>query len=214
MQTAKRSRRRAAEQTAKRAWPTIYLARHCKTSWNLERRIQGSIDMPLCNKGIAEATALIPLIRPYRFDRIVSSPYKRAFQTAQIYAHNLKIPVTTHAGFRELDHGRWEGKRIEALMRMNDSRYNDWVANKALIPIPDGSESMAAAGARAIKALVDVAQEYSHERVLIILHKHIRAILNCRLNGYAPEAFGRFIEEGIKPHPVETGHLHRIVTPG
>lgn len=192
--------------------PAIYLARHCKTAWNLERRIQGSIDIPLCAEGIAEATALIPVMRSYRFDRIITSPYQRAHQTGMIYARSLAIPLRTDAGFRELDHGRWEGRRIETLMGMPDSRYGEWVRNPAAVPIPQGTESMDAAGERAVQALVDVARAFERERVLIILHKHIRAILNCRLNGCAPEAFGRFIEEDIRPQPVPAALLNRVMT--
>ena len=33
----------------------IYLARHCKTAWNLEGRLQGTVDLPLAEVGIEEA---------------------------------------------------------------------------------------------------------------------------------------------------------------
>ena len=32
----------------------IYLGRHCKTDWNLEGRLIGTIDRPLCDVGLAE----------------------------------------------------------------------------------------------------------------------------------------------------------------
>ncbi len=192
--------------------PLIYLARHCKTAWNLEQRIQGSVDMPLCEEGIAEAMTLIPFLRPYRFDYIVSSPFKRAFQTAGIYSKALDIPLETHPGLRELDHGRWEGQQIAILMRKGDRHYSDWIQNRAPVDIPQGSESLADATTRVVRALVDVAHKYPRKRVLIVLHKHIRAILNCHLHGCDHRAFGDFVEETIKPQSIDASHLRRVLT--
>ena len=33
----------------------IYLGRHCKTQWNVENRLIGTTDLPLCAEGLAEA---------------------------------------------------------------------------------------------------------------------------------------------------------------
>jgi broad specificity phosphatase PhoE len=42
--------------------PRIYLARHCKTQWNLEKRLVGTSDIPLCKEGRDEAYANLPMI--------------------------------------------------------------------------------------------------------------------------------------------------------
>ena len=43
-------------------WPDIYFARHGETDWNAERRYQGKRDIPLNEKGRAQADALGPLL--------------------------------------------------------------------------------------------------------------------------------------------------------
>jgi broad specificity phosphatase PhoE len=34
------------------SYAAIYLCRHCKTAWNVEGRLQGTIDLPLAEVGI------------------------------------------------------------------------------------------------------------------------------------------------------------------
>ena len=81
----------------------IYLGRHCKTAWNLEGRLIGTTDLPLCDVGWNEAKDTLPIVEKYKFDRIVSSPLKRAFDTSRYYADNLKIPLEVNQDLRELD---------------------------------------------------------------------------------------------------------------
>jgi len=52
----------------------IYLTRHGETEWNLEGRLQGSLDAKLTQKGIEEATMLGESLKGVEFDMIFSSP--------------------------------------------------------------------------------------------------------------------------------------------
>ena len=69
---------------------TIYLIRHGKTSWNKENLIQGTKDIPLSPEGRKEVTELAQKINLNKIDLILSSPQKRAKETAKIIANNKK----------------------------------------------------------------------------------------------------------------------------
>ncbi len=45
--------------------PTIYLARHCKTAWNSEGRVQGTKDIELSPEGAHDAELNLPAIREF-----------------------------------------------------------------------------------------------------------------------------------------------------
>ena len=64
----------------------LYIVRHGKTIWNKERRLQGSIDIELAEEGIEAAELLHDQLisSNITFDRIYSSPLKRAKKTAEI----------------------------------------------------------------------------------------------------------------------------------
>ena len=65
----------------------VYFLRHGETEWNRTHRIQGSTDWTdLTDDGIrlAEATRDGMLAQGLAFDRLYTSPYRRALHTARI----------------------------------------------------------------------------------------------------------------------------------
>lgn len=189
--------------------PRIFLARHCKTRWNLEGRLQGSQDLPLCDAGRVEAHALLPRLDRYRFERIISSPYLRALQTATIFADHLGIPLSAHMGLRELDHGLWEGEEIARLLHSPESEYARWLKDATRVAVPQG-EDLESARARIVHAVVEIANVHVGEKLLIVTHKHIRAVLNCSLKGLGLAEFGSQIDEGVEPVEIPSEELRRV----
>jgi len=76
----------------------IVFIRHGETDWNRIKRIQGHIDIPLAETGLAQARRLaVRLAREaregQRIDAIYSSDLMRAQQTAQPFADALGLPM-------------------------------------------------------------------------------------------------------------------------
>ncbi len=88
----------------------LLLIRHGETIWNAERRLQGHTDVPLSQKGrsMVESWHL-----PETFNNFdwVSSPLKRATETAQILGHTPSI----EPALKEMSWGQWEGLNWGAL---------------------------------------------------------------------------------------------------
>jgi probable phosphoglycerate mutase len=179
---------------------TIYLSRHCTTAWNVEGRLQGTIDLPLADVGIGEAKANVSAVRDIGVRRIVCSTAHRAYQTATLYAEALQLPVHGTPRLRELDHGEWEGRAVEELLLDRNSGYAQWLADPGCIAIPGGSESVQAAQHRAVEAVRDVALSFCGESVLIVAHKHINAVLMCGLLKRPFTSFASYIVEDTLPH--------------
>ena len=95
----------------------VYLIRHGQTKGNAEKRYIGqNTDEPLSDKGRAEAERLrrrrdrVFAIRP---DRVLSSPMKRAVDTAAILFEDM-TPAQIDE-LTEMDFGRFEGKNYQQL---------------------------------------------------------------------------------------------------
>ena len=73
----------------------LYRVRHGETDWNLQRRIQGSTDVPLNETGRAQARRVGQLLAGRTWDAIVASPLSRAFDTASIIAGEVGLPEPT-----------------------------------------------------------------------------------------------------------------------
>lgn len=85
----------------------LALIRHGHTVWNREGRIQGRQDIPLDSGSVAEL-AEYRLPEEWRHAALVSSPLKRAVQTAELLTD--RTPIVEPA-LIEMDFGDWEGQR-------------------------------------------------------------------------------------------------------
>ena len=80
----------------------FYIFRHGETDYNKEMRWQGcGVDLPLNATGIAQAVTLSERLKPLKLEVIYSSPLKRALETAQIAASQLKLKVKLLPDLRE-----------------------------------------------------------------------------------------------------------------
>lgn len=179
---------------------SIYLSRHCTTTWNLEGRLQGTIDLPLAEVGTREAKAHVSAVRDLGVRRIVCSTALRAYQTAMVYAESLQLTVERTPQLRELDHGEWEGRKAQELLLDQKSGFAQWLSDPGSIAIPGGSETVQAAQQRASAAVRNLASIFCDEIVLVIAHKHLNALLTCALLKKPLTSFQAYIVEDTLPH--------------
>jgi probable phosphoglycerate mutase len=179
--------------------PIIYLARHCKTAWNREGRVQGTKDIELSPEGALEAELNLPAIRDMGIQQIVCSSAKRAMQTATIYAEGLGVSVQPSPLFCELDHGEWEGQRIEDLINLPNSPFERWMADPGAALIPGSFESALTAQQRILEGFRELTSTCGRKTILLVSHKHILALLRCGLKKYPLTQFKNEIVESTLP---------------
>jgi broad specificity phosphatase PhoE len=97
----------------------IVLLRHGESVGNVESRWQGQSDYPLTDKGQAQARALSLRWQNEKrtFDRIFSSPLRRAKETADIIAEVLHTPVETDPVWMERNIGAIAGMTVDEVNR-------------------------------------------------------------------------------------------------
>jgi probable phosphoglycerate mutase len=88
----------------------VWLARHASTDWT-GRRWCGTTDLPLNEPGRAEAERLAAALaeRVPQGAALVSSPLRRALQSAAPVARAIGSPVSVDGRLREVDFGAVEG---------------------------------------------------------------------------------------------------------
>ncbi|HEY8865370.1 MAG TPA: histidine phosphatase family protein [Solirubrobacteraceae bacterium] len=94
----------------------LYLVRHARTALNADGRLRGRLDPALDDVGRAEAAALATVIAALRPARIVSSPLRRAWETAAAIADPAGLPVLVAAGLIDRDYGPWAGDTEDAVI--------------------------------------------------------------------------------------------------
>lgn len=121
----------------------VVFARHGRTKHNLDGIIQGSRDtLPLSDEGREDARVLAAELAGENVRTILTSPLRRARETAEIVAkeHGLPDPVVI-GELRECDYGSWEGRPKKVLVA--DAKRTEWFkrpVSAGLRGIPDDGE--------------------------------------------------------------------------
>ncbi|MFD0268176.1 histidine phosphatase family protein [Streptomyces sp. NPDC127106] len=100
--------------------------RHGQTSWNLERRFQGSTDIPLTETGVAQARRAARLLASLKPDAIVASDLQRASATAAELAAVTGLSVAHTAALRETYAGEWQGLTHDEILEKHGEQYTAW----------------------------------------------------------------------------------------
>jgi probable phosphoglycerate mutase len=104
----------------------IILWRHGQTSWNLERRFQGSTDVDLTETGVAQARRSARLLAGLKPDAIVASDLRRASDTAAELAALTGLDVALDEGLRETYAGVWQGLTHDEIIARYGEQYDAW----------------------------------------------------------------------------------------
>ena len=83
----------------------IFTVRHGQTHWNTEGRIQGHMDIPLDEAGLAQAEKLGIRLAGKKVDIVYSSDLARAAKTAEIINRHHNAEFVTTSALREASFG-------------------------------------------------------------------------------------------------------------
>ena len=72
---------------------TFAFIRHGQTDWNRDDQLQGSSDIPLNAEGREQAHEAAGILADGGWEVVVSSPLRRARETATIIAHDLGLEL-------------------------------------------------------------------------------------------------------------------------
>lgn len=143
--------------------------RHGQTDWNLERRIQGSTDVPLNGTGLSQAVHTSLALRGAQIDLVASSHLQRAEVTASTINGHHGVERVIDARLTERSFAEVEGLKVEEVKSMYPS-FDDIA----------GVESWADVTSRMLAALIDLATAAAGGRVLVVTHgSAIRGLLSA-----------------------------------
>ncbi len=161
---------------------TVLLTRHGHTERSEPEQYLGQrIDVPLSEKGRAAALALRSRLDGITVERVISSPLKRALETATLARPN--DTTETDDRLKEADYGDWEGHTHEELEARWGPARQMWETDPASFAIPGGeSGSDVARRARSfIESLVEwekgLESAAEDHRVLVVAHSTLNRVL-------------------------------------
>lgn len=160
----------------------LFLSRHGQTVWHAENRYAGVTDIDLTAAGRDQAYRLAAWCLRIRPTAVVSSPVRRAVETALPGARALGLEPEIVPDLREVHFGIAEGRTLSELERLDPGavdRFRDDPVRHHFA----GGEPSATAAQRAERALRRVARRHAGGTVLVVAHNTLIRLALCRLMG-------------------------------
>jgi broad specificity phosphatase PhoE len=115
----------------------IIFVRHGQTVVNREGRIQGRIDAPLTDLGHEQARLAASGLAGCAATLVLTSPLRRAVDTAREIAEVVGVPIEVDDRLVELDYGDWDGR---LLGEVSPADWEQWRIDPSFAP--PGGESL------------------------------------------------------------------------
>lgn len=161
----------------------VYMIRHGETDWNKAHRLQGWSDIPLNERGRAQAACAAKMMASVPLDVIYTSPLKRAVETAEIIRGKRAVPVISEKGFIEINLGRWDGHSPDEMDELYPGQYDIWRSTPGDVHI-DGGESFAAVQERAWKSFLSMTEKNKGKHILLVSHMGCLSTILFKIAGY------------------------------
>ncbi|WP_456395278.1 histidine phosphatase family protein [Desulfurobacterium sp.] len=163
--------------------PKIILVRHGKTVWNAEGRYQGKMDIPLNEEGKEQARKAGEALKEFPVKAVFASPLKRCYDTAVEIAKHHNLTVQTEEGFKEIDHGEWEGLLASDVEKKYPELLKLWREKPAEVRMPgESGETLKDVYERAVKTFEKVVSQFDDDDLIVIVgHDATNKVIMCHV---------------------------------
>jgi len=162
----------------------LYLVRHGETAENIQMRYLGVRDEPLTEHGLWQGRRLAEALSTLPIKLIVSSPMRRAADTARQIQSACGVELRLDERLAEGSFGRWEGLTRAEVLSLGDPNAEQlmrWESDPSFAP--PGGESMEDIQKRVTRLVDQLSREFPNDSVVLVSHVGpIKALLAAALD--------------------------------
>jgi probable phosphoglycerate mutase len=190
------------------------------TDFELQGRIHGDLNVPLCPEGAAEIERLAGELQGLEIGVLYTSACQSAVQSAESLGKLLGVKVKKLDHLENLDHGLWQGMLIDEVRQKQPTVYRQWQEQPESICPPEG-ETIDHARERVATALAKVLKKHKTGIIGLVVPEPLASVVreflgqtalgdlwqaNCEhgrwtLIDSAGEATARVVEVAPPPKP-------------
>jgi phosphoserine phosphatase len=206
------------------SWVTkILLVRHGHVEGIKPERFRGRADVPLTDRGAAEAKAVAQHISSnWRPIKVYTSPMKRCVDTGGAIAQACHIDTEVLTDLNDIDYGLWQWRTYEEVQQIEPHLFSVWFGTPQYMRFPNGEslQQLVARGADALRLVVD---HHSDDIIVLVGHDSINRAMLLQLLDQPLSAYWRLAQEPCCINEIdiaqkrvrvirmnETGHLAGI----
>ncbi|MDP3770917.1 MAG: 2,3-bisphosphoglycerate-dependent phosphoglycerate mutase [bacterium] len=172
--------------------PTLVLVRHGVSTWNLENRFTGWVDVPLAPAGETEAREAGRHLRRLgmTYDIAFTSALQRARRTLEIMLEEMSASIPIHAlpDLNERHYGELQGLlKSDMVARYGAEQVHRW--RRSYAERPPGGESLADTAVRVLRCYHHdiVPALRAHPTTIVVAHGNTIRGLVMHLETISPE---------------------------
>jgi phosphoserine phosphatase len=161
---------------------SLIVIRSGATDFELQGRIRGAVDIPLCSAGVAEAEYAATLMAGASAIAVYTSDEICAVETGRIVGRAIGLKPRAVSHLHNLDQGLWQGMLVEEIRRKQPRLYRQWQDNPWAIAPPDG-ELLEEACDRVEVALEKLLRRHPHGCVAVVVSEPLDRIVRWIVAG-------------------------------
>lgn len=146
----------------------ILLIRPGATEYDQQGRIQGTLDIPLCEDGRRQVETMIEELREQPITAIYTSPSQAAEQTADALGEAFDVKVKSLDSLQNLDHGLWQGMLVTDVKTKQPRVYRQWQEQPETVCPPQG-ETVVDAEDRLQSAMAKLTKKYKADGLVAVV---------------------------------------------
>jgi probable phosphoglycerate mutase len=151
------------------------------TDYDRDGLIQGNLDVPLNKQGSDEVERLIHELRGRRIETVYTSCCQSAQQTARTIADTLGLKLRTLDNMQNLDHGLWQGMRVDDVRRKQPKVYRQWQERPQSVCPPQG-EMLTHAEDRVRGAVNRLLKRHKNGAIALVVPEPLASLVRAYLN--------------------------------
>lgn len=158
----------------------IFVTRHGQTDWNVLGKLQGRHDIMLNEVGKEQALIASEKIKNEKIDIIITSPLKRARETAEIINKQFNVNIVEDDRLMERCFGDFEGiTKIELQEKKKQYPEITYAFNYLKNVDIFNMETIQDLCARIYECLDEITEKYKNKNVLIVTHGSSSVAVMC-----------------------------------
>lgn len=146
----------------------LLLIRPGITEYDQQGRIQGTLNIPLCEDGRQEVETMVEELRGQQIAAVYSSPAQSAEQTAETLGQALDLKVKTIDDFENLDHGLWQGMLVSDVKAKQPKVYRQWQEQPENVCPPQG-ETLTSAKHRVLAVITKLLKKHKTDALFAVV---------------------------------------------
>jgi phosphoserine phosphatase len=179
---------------------TVVLIRPGCTDFDDQKRIQGSLELPLNERGQSQLEKVVDTLQKIPVEIVLTGPCDPCRLTAKRVADALQISLKEKKGLVNLDHGLWQGMSVDEVRRKFPKAFKQWEDAPETVCPPEG-ETIGEVQERIASALKKPLKKYG--TFAVVASEPLASLVSYTLRGLPPDEISRSMFGCCDDHLVE-----------